>query len=142
MILYFDTSALIPLLVLEPSSTACRRGWDEADIVVSSRLAYAEAAAALAHATRLGRQTARAHRVASERLVELWSQLDIVEVDQPLVQRAAALARRFGLRGHDAVHCASAAHLAGDDVVAAAGDRVLLDAWSALGMPTYDTNAG
>ena len=62
MIVYLDTSALVPLLVAEGSSPAGRRLWDEADVVVSSRPLYMEAAAALAQARRLDRMTARAHR--------------------------------------------------------------------------------
>jgi uncharacterized protein len=39
------------------------------------------------------------------------------------------------------VHCAAAAHLADDDLVAAAGDQRLLTAWSKAGVATYDTAA-
>ena len=77
MIAYFDTSALVPLLVDEPSSSACRRLWDDADDVVSTRLAYVEAAAALCRARRLGRLTSRRQRAALRSLEELWSQAQI-----------------------------------------------------------------
>jgi hypothetical protein len=76
-----------------------------------------------------------------QRLANLWAQVDVVEIDQPLVERAAELARRLGLRGYDAVHCAAAEQLAEPDVLAAAGDQRLLDAWSRLGLATFDTNA-
>ncbi|MGL5928947.1 MAG: type II toxin-antitoxin system VapC family toxin, partial [Dermatophilaceae bacterium] len=55
MILYVDTSALVPLLVDEPSSVACGEMWDAADRVVVTRLAYVESCAALGRAQRLGR---------------------------------------------------------------------------------------
>jgi predicted nucleic acid-binding protein len=139
LIAYLDTSALVPLLIEEPSSNACRRLWDDADDVVSNRLAYAEAGAALAHAERLGRMTPRQERTALERLDDLWSQLLIAEIDQSLVERAAHLARLFALRGYDAVHAASAEVVNGDSVVAGSGDRRLLDAWHGLGIHTYDT---
>lgn len=43
--------------------------------------------------------------------------------------------------GYDAVHCASAAQLDDDTVVAAAaGDQHLLQAWLLLGMETYEIN--
>ncbi|HEY5854858.1 MAG TPA: type II toxin-antitoxin system VapC family toxin [Aldersonia sp.] len=61
MIGYLDTSALVPLLVAEPISPACRRLWDDADAVVSCRLMYVEVAAALAQAQRMDRLSARAH---------------------------------------------------------------------------------
>jgi hypothetical protein len=118
----------------------CRRFWDDADVIVTSRLLYVEAAAALAQARRMGRLTAQQHREAGAILDALWAQIDVVEIDEPLVQRAATLASDLGLRGYDAVHCAAAEQLNDDNVVAASGDRQLLDAWSALGVDTFDTN--
>jgi hypothetical protein len=101
---------------------------------------YVETAAALAQARRIDRITARTHRAAVRLLDQLWGQLDIVEVDQQLVAEAASLALRFGLAGYDAVHCASARQLDDRELVAATGDRQLLQAWTALGLATYDTN--
>lgn len=139
MIGYLDTSALVPILVEEPTSVACRRFWDDADVVVSSRLLYVEAAAALAQATRMGRLTATKHRQGRRRLDQLWDEMDVVETDKQLIAHAAGLAHRLSLRGYDAVHCASAEELNDDDVVAASGDRALLTAWLRLGIATYDT---
>ena len=58
MIAYFDTSALIPLLIEEAGSERSGRVWDAAEHVTSARLIYAEARAALAQAARLGRVAA------------------------------------------------------------------------------------
>jgi hypothetical protein len=44
------------------------------------------------------------------------------------------------VRGYDAVHCAAAEQLSDEQVVAASGDRRLLDVWAALGVATFDTN--
>ncbi len=140
MICYFDTSAFVPLLIAEPGSGFCRRLWDEADDVVTVRLLYAEAAAALAQALRLGRLTEAGHEAALRVLDRLWSELDIVEVDDDVVRRAARLAHACALRGYDAVHCAAAEQLDDDDVVIASGDRKLLEACAALGMATADTS--
>jgi hypothetical protein len=137
---YLDTSALVPLLVTESSSESCRRFWDDADVVVSSMLTYVEAAAALAQALRLERLTEKQHGDALRVLDELWPQIDVVEIDEPLVSRVAGLAHELGLRGYDAVHCAAAEQLNEDQLVAAAGDRRLLEAWSVLGIDTFDTN--
>ena len=65
MIAYFDTSALLPLLIDEPGSERAGRLWDEADHVVSVRLIYVEARAALAQARRL------------ERLADVWGKLEL-----------------------------------------------------------------
>ena len=138
MIGYFDTSAFVPLLIAEPSSAACRRFWDDADVVVTNRLTYVETAAALAQASRLKRITDRTHRASLRALDARWTEFALVEVDDELVRDAAALSRRHHLRGYDAVHCASARQLLAADLVAAAGDRPLLNAWLALGVDTYD----
>jgi len=139
---YFDTSAFVPLLVAEPGSAFCRRLWDSCDAVVTSRLLYVETSAALAQALRLGRIVRRDHRAALRLLEQMWAELDVVEVDSVVVDRAAELAYFEALRGYDAVHCASAEQVDDDDLVLASGDRALLTAGVRLGMSTADTNAG
>src|ERR687892_121779 len=89
----------------------------------------------------MDRLTDEEHDEALRLLDRLWSEIDIAEVDEIVVNRAAVLARRFALRGYDAVHCASAEQLDDEDVVAAAGDQQLLSAWVELGMATFDSNA-
>jgi uncharacterized protein len=137
---YLDTSAFVPLLIAEPTSAACRRFWDDADMVVSSRLLYVETAAALAQARRMDRLSGHSHDTALQMLGTMWLQVEVVEVDETLVVRAAAMAHQLGLRGYDAVHCASVEQLNDDDVVAACGDQRLLSAWSDIGVATYNTN--
>jgi uncharacterized protein len=137
---YLDTSAFVPLLIAEPTSAACRRFWDDADVVVSSRLLYVETAAALAQARRMDRLSGPGHDTALRMLEALWSQVEVVEVDEALVARAATMAYQLGLRGYDAVHFAAAEQLNDDDVVAACGDQRLLSAWANIGVATYDTN--
>lgn len=107
---------------------------------MTSRLLYVETAAALAQAQRMDRLSVRQHRAAVKLLDRLWDEVDVAEVDEAVVRRAAELARRFGMRGYDAVHCASAEQLDDDDVVAASGDRHVLRAWTELGMATFDSN--
>ncbi|HEX5493151.1 MAG TPA: type II toxin-antitoxin system VapC family toxin [Mycobacteriales bacterium] len=140
MIGYFDTSAFIPLLIDEPSSPVCGRLWNDADTVVSSRLLYVEAAAALAQALRLGRLTERQHRSACRVFDLLWTDIDIIDADERVVTRAAGIARTCGLRGYDAVHCASAERISGEDVVVASGDRKVLAACCELGLATGNVN--
>jgi hypothetical protein len=140
LIAYLDTSAFVPLIVQEPGSASCRRIWNDADVVISSRLLYVETTAALAQARRMKRLTLRTHRASNALLERLWPELDVIEVDETMMRRAAALADEFGLRGYDAVHCASIEPLDDADVVGAAGDRQILQAWSALGIATFDSN--
>ncbi len=140
MIVYLDTSAFVPLLVAEPGSALCRRLWDEADEVVASRILCVEASAALAQAARLGRLTEEARRSAVRLLDQLWNELEIVEVDEDVVQRASLLAVECTLRGYDAVHCASAERIDAPDLVVASGDKKVIEACVALGLATADTS--
>ena len=103
-------------------------------------MTFAEAAAALARASRLGRLTTDAHDGALAELESVWAQMDVLDVDDDLVRTAGALARTHALRGYDAVHCAAALSLAADDLVAASGDSELLAAWRDDGLAVVDTN--
>jgi predicted nucleic acid-binding protein len=138
LIVYFDTSAIVPIIVEEASSLAASRLWDEADHAVSSRLSYAEGRAALAMARRTDRMDDEALRTAVRDLDSLHQQLDVVEVTERLVRDAGSLAEQFSLRGYDAVHLASAKLVHDRDMVLASGDRDLLDAARASGMATAD----
>lgn len=140
MIAYFDTSALIPLLVEEPGSAIAGQLWDQADRVASVRLVYAEARAALAQAERLGRLTRRQLPRLVEQLDDLYSQLDRVEVDDTLIRRAGQLAQDHALRGSDAVHLAGLERIADSQTVLVAGDDDLVTAATALGVATASTS--
>jgi uncharacterized protein len=108
VIAYFDSSALIPLLIEEPGSERAGRVWDVADHVTSVRLIHAEARAALAQASRLGRLGPCDLATAIDALDGLYDQLDLLEVDDPLVRRAGELAQHHALRAYDAIHLAAA----------------------------------
>lgn len=141
MIAYLDTSAIVPLLIDEPSTAVCQHIWQSADVVLSSQLAFVETAAALARASRLGRMTAAERDIVLRRLEEIWLQVDGMAVDEALIREAAALTAHLPLRGYDAVHCAAALRLSGPDVIAASGDQDLLAAWRAEGLNVVDTRA-
>ena len=107
---------------------------------MSSRLAYAEARAALALAARISRLAARQLRRAVTNLEDLVDQLDLVEVTDAVVRRAGELAEAAALRGYDAVRLSSAEQLADPDLVFVSGDQELLRAASDLTMHTADLN--
>lgn len=138
---YVDTSVLIPLLAAEPTSAPCAEFWRAADAVVSCRIVYAEAAAALAGIERSGRLTAAGYRRGRATMDALYAEFEIIDVDDALVRHAADLAHRLRLRGYDAVHCAAAAQLDEPDLVAGSGDQRLLAAWRDLGVATFDPAA-
>ena len=139
MIGYLDTSAVVPLLVLEPGSECCQQFWDDADSLVSTRLLYVQTAA-LALARRMRRLTESQHATALRAFDQVWGAIDVIEVDDRIVRLAADMSFRFGLRGYDAVHCASAATVSDDELVVATGDRKLLDACPAAGLATIDVS--
>ncbi len=140
MIASLDTSALVRLLVDEPTIARCRQVWDRSEAVLTVELAYVGAVAALARAQRMRRLTAAQHRETLRRWEDLWDQVVAFPVDTALVRTAAELAGVYGLGGYDAVHRAAALHHADSDVVATAGDRDLLNAWRAAGLAVVDTS--
>lgn len=140
MIAYFDTSAIIPLIINEPSSDRCNRVWDESSRVVSVRLLYPEARAALAKAERMGRLSATQRDAAVVELETIIAQVDHIEVTETLAHRAGELAQAHGLRGYDAVHLAAALAVADSDVVLVTGDSDLAEAANSIGIAVSITN--
>jgi len=140
MIGCFDTSALVPLVISEPTSVRCAELWQACDVRVASMLVIAEGHAALAGAMRLGRLDSATHTAAASLFDQVVDQLDLVLPARHIVDTAARLAHSLSLRGYDAVQAATALALSEDDVVAITGDHELLDAFRSLGLATADTN--
>lgn len=139
MIAYFDTSAIVPLIVDEPTSPDCERLWNDASRVVCVRLVYAEARAALARAERMGRMTRRQLTKSVAELGSLLAVVDYVEVTDHLVRSAGDLAQDHALRGYDAVHLAAALSVADDELVLVTGDLEFAQAAHDLGLATAAT---
>ena len=140
MIVYLDTSALLPLIVSEAGTPVSMRLWDEADDVVSTRLIVAEAAAAIALGNRTGRVGDDEHAYLQDQVTRLTSDMTLIDVTTTVVERAARLAIAHGLRGYDSIHLATATLIRARDVVFASGDRKLLEGAMAEGFTTVDTS--
>ena len=97
MIAYFDTSAIVPLVVDEPTTETCQRLWTESTRVVSVRLIYPEARAALARAGRMGRLTRSQLNAAVLELDSLIEQVDVIELSPDIARSAGELAQQHGL---------------------------------------------
>src|SRR6187455_1152358 len=97
-IVYFDSSALVKLCVLETGSPLAVALWERADAVVTSRIADAEVRSVFAAAERIGRIDAAPAAWARDRWSELWPSLMKVEVTADLAERAGDLADRRPLR--------------------------------------------
>jgi len=133
---YFDSSALVKLLVEEPGSDLASALWDGCDAALSSRLAYPEVRAALAAAHRNG-DLRRSDLVEAEQSWTMfWAAVRPVELTERIEQRAGDLAATHGLRGADAVHLASALAIGADDLVLAVWDRRLHAGARAVGLAT------
>jgi predicted nucleic acid-binding protein len=141
VIAYFDTSAIVPLLIAEPGSGRAQRAWNEADRVASVRLLYPEARAVLAQAHRLDRITANQLTSCRRSLDQLMPDLDHVELTSAVAQRAGDLAEQFALRGYDSVHLAAAETLRDPDLVLVGGDHQLRDAALTLGINVIVTES-
>lgn len=134
MIAYFDTSALIPLVVGESTSSTCSRLWNEATRVVSTRLIYPEARAALAQAERMSRLTVVELERAVDEVDSIALEISYIEVSAELAASAGDLAQAHGLRGYDAVHLASAVLVNDEELALVTGDRDLAAAARSIGI--------
>ena len=139
MIAYFDTSAIVPLLIDEPGTEVARDHWLDADRLVTVRLASIEARAALAQAARSRRINRAQHREDVDALPDLFEQVELVDIDEALVARAGTIAEERALRAYDAVHIAAARTVDDPRLVVVAGDLELLAAAEAEGMATART---
>ncbi len=132
---YFDTSAIVKMLIEEEGSALAGSLWREADRLFASRLAYPECRAALASGARIGRLTADRHRAAKVKLDDLWRAVDIVVgLTSEVGLLAGDLVEQFPLSGPDAVHLATALAASRGDVLFATWDRQLARAAAAAGL--------
>ena len=113
---YFDSSGLVKLYVEEVGSewveeTVWARDQAQALLhrVVSSKLIFPEAAAAIAKAARMGVLSSRDQRLLLAKFVsDHRSRFSKVDVTDAILARAVQLTQRHKLRGYDAVHLATA----------------------------------
>jgi uncharacterized protein len=134
VIAYFDTSAIVPLVVDEATTEMCNRLWTESTRVVSVRLIYPEARAALARAQRMGRLTRSQLNAAVVELDSMIDEVDMIELSPDIASSAGQLAQQHGLRGYDAVHLAAALAVSDDDLVLVTGDLEVAAAAKATGI--------
>jgi predicted nucleic acid-binding protein len=124
-VVYFDSSALVKLLLDEPDRDVAIDVWNGCDLAVASRLAYAEVCAALAAAHRNHVLDEHDFRRTWRLWQKRWATTSAVELSSGVEVRAGELAARHALRGADAVHLASAVAVADSDCTMAVWDRRL-----------------
>ena len=107
MTVYLDASCLVKLYVEEDGSDVVAALVEDARVITTSAVAYAEVRAALA---RRRRERVLRPSALSALVLQLdadWDRIAAVGVTNPLARRAGVLAERHGLRGFDAIHLAS-----------------------------------
>ena len=136
MTIYFDTSALVKLIVAEDASAVVRRLWMMAPEPYASQIGYIELRGAVARALHSGRAPAIPQPDARSLVEGVWQRTVAVSVNLPVVRLAGALAERHLLRAMDAIHLASALSIAsyGDCPTLVTFDRRLAEAALAEGL--------
>jgi predicted nucleic acid-binding protein len=125
VIAYFDTSALLKLVIAEDGTDKATLLWEEAGEVVVSRLAWPEAVAALAAAREGRRVSEEGYETATDGLRLCFERCTAVSIADSLVDRAADLAAGYGLRAADAIQLATALAVMEADSVFVTWDKRL-----------------
>jgi len=144
MIPYLDASALVKRYVREAGSDDVGQLLAQAEIIGTSLITRAEVAAALARAAGMGLVERDEAEAALLVFRAEWPRLARVQLTEPLIGRADAVAWDYGLRGYNAVHLASAIYWQESlhqAVMLATYDRELWHAGEAAGLlvwpPTF-----
>jgi predicted nucleic acid-binding protein len=124
-VVYFDSSALVKLLLSEPGRNVAIEVWNGCDLAVSSRLAYAEVCATIAAAGRNHVLDEHSLRRTWQLWQKRWATTSPIEFDAEVELRAGQFAVRHALRGADAVHLASAVAVTDANCTMAVWDRRL-----------------
>jgi predicted nucleic acid-binding protein len=110
--LYLDTSSAIKLYVAEAGSDQIRTLVEDAAIVATSVVTYAETRAALARLRRERALSVAKFRSAKREFEEQWPSFMKLDATDALCRTAGELAEQYRLRGFDSVHLASFAEVA------------------------------
>ena len=108
MILYLDTSALVKRYFLEQQTNELLSKWVQAELIVTSSVAYAETVASL---FRKKRESSLDEEVIQQVLGAFlmdWKSFFRVEVSDELNEIVLRVVQSYALRGFDAIHLASA----------------------------------
>jgi uncharacterized protein len=112
---FWDTSALVPLLVREPNSGSVERELREDTLVAVAWTTEIECSSALARLRREGALDSPTERKAFARLTALAASWVVVDPGPAASRTAVRLVRAHPLRAADAIQLASAVAAAEDD---------------------------
>ena len=111
MLLYLDTSSLVKLFIEEQHSDRVREWADAVDVVLTCRVAYAEAVSAFSRRHREGGLRLADYRKVMRAFDGQWESFGRLEFDERVAGRLAA---KHALRGFDAIHLSAARMLISD----------------------------
>lgn len=141
-LVYFDSSALVKLVLDEVGSDIAAALWNACDVALSSRLAHPEVCSALAAARRNHDLTESEAAAAMSDWALFWASMRAVELSAGIERAAGSLAGTHQLRGADAVHLASALALDAPDLTVAVWDKRLHAGAIAVGLPVAPATVG
>jgi len=140
MILYLDTSALVKRYFLEQQSNDLLSRWVQAELIVTSSVAYAETVASIFRKKKesgLGEEVIQ--QVVDAFFLD-WKSFFRVEVTDELNETVLRVVQSYALRGFDAIHLASAVLTRGslpEDFLFACFDQRLAEAAREEGLVTF-----
>lgn len=108
MILYLDTSAFVKVYIDEPNAAAIRVAAEDADMLATSIVAYAEMRSACARRQRSGDLSIDDLDQIKSKSEQDWLEVEVLLLDDRTVRRAGEFAESHRLKGFDAIHLASA----------------------------------
>jgi predicted nucleic acid-binding protein len=108
VILYCDTSALLKLFVDEDGSDCMIKARGASQSIAVCRITWAESMAAFAQRSRYRGANKTALTQSRTAFEHAWPSFAIVDISQPLVEKAGLYAEAFALRGYDSVQLAAA----------------------------------
>ena len=112
MTLYLDTSSAIKLYILEAGSDVVHALVNDAAVVATSSITYAELRAALARLRRDRALSVPKFTSVKRQFEEQWPSFMTLDATEALCRTAGGLAERYRLRGFDSVHLATFAEVA------------------------------
>ena len=108
MIYYLDTSALVKRYYEEQGSAWVHSLFQPENVLMVSKVAYAELLAALARKRREKELTEANFTHAAESFQQEWKEFVVAEVTEAVFADLLALVKRHPLRGFDAIHLCTA----------------------------------
>ncbi len=117
---------MVKLLVDEPGSDLANQACDDFPAASTSAIARLEATSALARMRKGGRLPGQTHRTALDDLDDLWRELQVHAVTDPLIEAATRAATEHSLHAYDSLHLATIAAFGdAEQVTVACWDREL-----------------